>query len=151
MVLAFFSGLLCQAQQNKFGGSGIYNFGNKSLGLGLRAELPIEQIDLLEGVNFIPQVNYFLPGSPVTEFNLGAGLQLNAYSYFRWTGYGLLNFAYNGWINNEETEYRVGDFSNFATELGIGVSRQTMRCLHPFIEFRYNFQRCLRITAHYQI
>jgi hypothetical protein len=128
------------AQSNQYGGSVIYNMGTKSLGIGLRGEFPIPQIYLLEGISVVPQAAYYPGFNPIHEFYLSSSVHLNAYSYNKWNFYGLMNLSFNGWINNEDREYRQGDFSNFSIEAGIGTSVKIMKCLHPFFEFRYNFR-----------
>jgi len=120
------------------GGSAILNLNTKSFGIGIRAKIPIEQIDFLEGISIVPQVSYFPGFNAVHEFYAGAGIQLDAYKTDRWTFYGLANLSYNGWINHEDTEYREGNFSNAGIEPGLGVSARIFSCLRPFFEFRYN-------------
>lgn len=126
--------------QNKYGGSAIFNMSNKSLGLGFRAEFPIQQIDLLEGLSIVPQVSYFPEFNSIHEFYIGSGIHLNAYSYEKLMFYGLMNLSYNGWINNEDTENRIGNFSNMGFEIGGGLSYPLFKCLHPFLELRFNFK-----------
>ena len=130
--------LSLSAQQNRFGGSAIYNLSTRSLGFGLRTEIPIKQIDLLEGISVVPQVSYYPGFNPVSELYIGSSVHLNAYAYDRWMFYGLLNLSYYGWINNDDTEYRQGDFSNLGVDLGVGLSRKVRKCWYPFFEFRFN-------------
>lgn len=128
------------SQQNRIGGSVVYNPHTKSLGFGLRAEIPIESINLLEGISIVPQLSYYPPFSPIHEFYLGSSVHLGVYSINRWSFYTLINLSYNGWINNDNNDYRQGKFSNLGVELGVGVSRKLMKCLYPFFECRYNFK-----------
>ena len=126
------------SQNNKIGGSVICNFQTKSLGLGLRAEFPVKSINFLEGISLVPQLAYYPPFDPVTEFYLGLGANLGVYRINNWLFYGLTELSYNGWINHEDTEYREGQFSNLGIEGGIGVSVKVKKCLYPFLECRYN-------------
>ena len=128
------------SQQNMVGGSLVYNLHTKSLGLGLRAEFPIEKVDLLEGLSVVPQLTYYPPFNRIHEFYLGSSIHLGVYSIDRWLFYTLVNVSYNGWINNDDTRYREGNFSNLGVEIGIGISAKVKKCLHPFFEFRYNFK-----------
>ncbi|MBN1599347.1 MAG: hypothetical protein JW894_13720 [Bacteroidales bacterium] len=139
IILFFTSFNYTNSQQNRIGGSLLYNFSNKGFGLGLRAEFPVKQINLLEGISVVPQVAYYPSFNTIHEFYIGSSVNLNAYVYGRWTFYGLLNISYNGWINNENTEYRTGNFSNFELDLGLGVNRKLFKCLYPFLELRYSF------------
>ena len=127
-------------QQNMAGGSLVYNLHTRSLGLGLRAEFPIEKADFLEGISLVPQLTYYPPFNRIHEFYLGTSVHLGVYRIDRWKFYTLANVSYNGWINNDSTQYREGNFSNLGIEVGIGVSATVKKCLHPFFEFRYNFK-----------
>ncbi len=142
LILSF---ILCvsipsNAQQNLAGGSLVYNLHTRSLGLGVRAEIPLEKVDLLEGISIVPQLTYYPPFNPVHEFYLGSSVHLGVYSIDRWLFYTLANVSYNGWINNDDTQYREGKFSNLGIEAGIGVSAEIKKCFHPFFECRYNFK-----------
>lgn len=122
--------------QNGIGGSLIYNFQTSGIGLGLRAEYPLESIDLLDGVSLVPQVSYFPGFNDVHEFYLGASAHLTYYTLKRFKFYGLINLSYNGWINYEDSGSRKARFSNPGVELGAGIT--TNRCVRPFLEIRYN-------------
>ena len=128
------------SQNNRMGGSVVYNLHTKGLGLGIRGEIPINRISLLNGISIVPQLTYFPSYNPIHEFYLGSGVHLGVYSIERWSFYALTNISYNGWINNDDAEYREGKFSNLGIEAGLGVSRKVKKCLHPFFEFRYNFR-----------
>ena len=128
------------SQDNRIGGSFLYYLHTNSLGLGVRAEFPIESINILEGLSLVPQLAYYPPFNPITEFYIGSGLQLGVYNINNWLFYTLANFSYNGWINNEDNDYREGQFSNIGIELGIGASVKVKKCWHPFLECRYNIR-----------
>ena len=133
-------GTLLFSQQNRIGGSAVYNFHTRSIGAVFRMEFPINKIDLLEGISILPQVLYFPPFNPIHEFYLGSSIHLGLYSITRWSFYSLANISYNGWINHNDTLYREGKFSNPGIELGVGVSRKVKKCLYPFLELRYNIR-----------
>ena len=128
-----------QSPKNKVGGAIIYNIPTRGIGLDLRAEFPIRQIDLLEGLSVVPQVSYYPWFNSVHEFYIGAGAHLGVYSIETWRFYTLLQLSYNGFINWENNTARDGNFSNFGMDAGLGVSKKLLRCWHPFFEFRFNF------------
>jgi hypothetical protein len=122
--------------QNGVGGSVIYNFQTNGIGLGLRAEYPLESIDLLDGVSLVPQIAYFPGFNDIHEFFVGTSAHLTCYTLNKWKFYGLINLSYNGWINYKDSGSRKAKFSNPGMELGAGITMN--RCLRPFLEFRYN-------------
>jgi hypothetical protein len=123
--------------QNGAGGSLIYNFQTNSIGLGLRAEYPLESINLLDGVSLVPQISYFPSFNEITEFYIGSSVHLGIYTINKkWSFYGLLNLSYNGWINYDDSGMRNARFSNLGIEGGVGVTMK--RCVRPFLELRYN-------------
>ncbi len=124
------------AQEYRLGGSAIYNFKTKGVGIGLRAEFPLESIDILEGISIVPQVSYFPAFNTVSEFYLGSSVHLGVYKIRKWIFYALINTSYKGWINYDESNDEDAKFSNLALEGGIGVTRHT--CLRPFLELRLN-------------
>jgi hypothetical protein len=126
------------SQNNKIGGSAIYNVHTNSLGLGFRADIPLKSIDLLEGIGVVPQLAYYPSFDPITEFYLGLGANLGIYRLNNWKFYTLAELSYNGWINNDDVEYREGNFSNLGVEVGIGASVKVKKCWYPFFECRYN-------------
>ena len=127
----------CYSQQYSLGGSLIYNFSTKGIGLGVRAEFPLENIDLLEGVSIAPQLSYFPWFNEVSEFYIGSSAHLYFYRHRKWLFYGLANLSYKGWINHNDSDDENARFSNLAFEAGAGVTRRA--CLRPFMELRLNF------------
>jgi hypothetical protein len=122
--------------QKGVGGSLIYNFQAKSIGLGLRAEFPLKSIDFLDGLSLVPQFSYFPWFNEVSEFYIGSSVHLGVYTLNKWRFYGLVNLSYNGWINYDDSGARNARFSNPCIEAGAGVTMK--RCLRPFLEIRYN-------------
>lgn len=127
-----------EAQQSSIGGGAIYNFQTKSFGLDVRAEYPIEQFNILNGIIISPQLAYYPWFNNVHEFYLGASAHVGIYSYKNWTLYGLTNVSYNGWINHSESGAENAKFSNIGFDLGAGITNNS--CIRPFIEYRYNFK-----------
>ena len=125
--------------KNRVGGALIYKFPPSGLGLDLRAEFPVRQINLLEGLSIVPQVSYYPWFNAVHEFYVGAGAHLGVYSIDTWRFYTLLQLSYNGFINWENNTAREGSFSNFGMEAGVGVSKKLLKCWYPFFELRFNF------------
>ena len=128
--------LLVHSQEYRIGGSAIYNFKTKGLGLGLRAEFPLESIELLEGLSIVPQASYFPGFNNISEFYLGSSVHLGVYKIKKWIFYTLINASYKGWINYSDADDENARFSNLAIEGGLGVTRHT--CWRPFLEFRIN-------------
>ncbi len=126
--------------KKKIGGSVLYNMHTASLGFGLRYEVPLNQIDFLEGIRLVPQASYFPGFNNISEFYIGSGVHVHAYKYNTWSFYGLLNLSYNGWINHEDILYREAGFSNLGIEPGAGASCKVLKCLHPFVELRLNLR-----------
>lgn len=120
------------------GGAALYNLQTKSFGLGVRAEYPIEQIKLLEGVSVSPQFAYYPWFNNIHEFYLGASAHLGLYKYRKWKLYGLANLSFNGWFNYNTSGVDNAKFGNLGFDLGGGIT--TTKCNRPFFEFRYNFK-----------
>lgn len=122
--------------QKGVGGSLIYNFQTNSVGLGLRAEFPLKNINFLDGLSLVPQVSYFPWFNEISEFYVGSSVHLGLYTLNKWKFYGLVNLSYNGWINYENSGSRNARFSNLGIEVGLGITMD--KCLRPFLELRYN-------------
>jgi len=137
IILSFILfGTLAYSQQNGAGGAIIYNFQTKGIGLDLRADIPLKNIDFLDGISIVPQLSYFPPIGKIHEFYLGSSVHLGVYTLNKWKFYALGNISYNGWINYENSAKKNAKFSNVGLEGGIGVTSN--KCLRPFMEFRYN-------------
>ena len=137
--LFLLSVLNCQntfSQNTGIGASAIYNLQTRSIGIEARAEYPLEQFYLLEGLTFAPQISYFPGFNKVHEFYLGSSIHLGIYTIKKWRIYGLANIAYNGWINHKDSKSERAKFSNIGFDLGGGITGTT--CLRPFFEYRYN-------------
>jgi hypothetical protein len=147
--------LVCSSvysQQNGVGGSLIYNFQTKGVGLDARYEIPLTQVKILEGLSVVPQIGYFPWFNKVSEFYMGSSIHLGVYNYNKWAFYALANLSYNGWINYKDSPMADAKFSNLGLEGGIGITRNT--CLRPFAEIRYNVkwrEATLRIGFMYTI
>ena len=118
------------AQKTGVGGSAIYNFQTKSFGFEARAEYPVEQISLLQGLSLAPQISYFPGFNKVHEFYVGSSFHLGVYSIKKWKVYGLANISYNGWINNKDSGANNAKFSNLGFDLGAGITSTS--CIRPF-------------------
>lgn len=118
------------------GGSAIYNFQTNSVGLDVRAEIPVKSIHFLDGLKIVPQISYFPWFDKITEFYIGSSIHLGVYSINKWAFYTLANISYNGWINYKSSSMSGASFSNLGLEGGIGIT--TKACLRPFAELRYN-------------
>lgn len=132
----FVAAIQLHSQEYQVGGSAIYNLKNKGFGFGIRAEFPIQRIDLLEGFSVVPQASYFPSYNEVSEFALGSSLHLGVYAIDKWVFYGLANISYKGWINHEDSSDPDAKFSNLILDGGVGVTRNT--CWRPFLELRLN-------------
>jgi hypothetical protein len=128
--------LRCYSQEYRVGGSLIYNFRTKGIGLDARAEFPLKSIHLLEGLSIVPQVSYFPAFNNITEFYAGSSAHLGLYKLNKWIFYGLVNVSYKGWINYDESNDPDARFSNLALEGGIGITRK--KCVRPFLELKLN-------------
>ena len=131
-----FAGIQSYSQEYQVGGGAIFNLKNSGFGFGVRAEFPIQSIDLLEGFSVVPQVSYFPGFNEVSEFTIGSSLHLGVYAIEKWVFYGLANISYKGWINHEESSDPNAKFSNLVLDGGVGVTRNT--CWRPFLELRLN-------------
>lgn len=146
------SGINTFAQEYRIGGSAIYNLKTDGFGFGIRAEFPIQRIDLLEGFSIVPQITYFPGFNDVSEFYLGSSLHLGIYKLDRWIFYGLANVSYNGWINYEDSNDPDAKFSNLALDGGVGVTMNT--CWRPFLELRLDaigFEPSIRLGILYTV
>ena len=124
-------------QEYRLGGSAIYNFTTKGIGIGGRAEFPIKRVELLDGLSLVPQVAWFPPFNKNTEFYIGSSVHLGIYSINKWSFYTLANVSYKQWINYQESGDSTAKFSNLAIDGGIGITRKS--CVRPFMEVRLNF------------
>jgi hypothetical protein len=143
LILALSCNANCQrrkAEHNKIGGSIDFNLTRVSLGLDARAEFPLNQVNLLEGLSIVPQITYYPWFNRIHEFYIGADAHLGFYHYENWKFYGLLNLSYNGFINWENNQYRNGEFSNLGVDLGAGVKTKWRKCWYPFLELRLNLR-----------
>jgi hypothetical protein len=136
MLIIIMSGIYGFSQKHGVGGAIIYNFQTNSIGLDLRTDLPLKNIDFLEGISLVPQLAYFPSFNKVHEFYIGSSVHLGVYTINKWKFYALGNLSYNGWINYENSKKKNAKFSNLGLEGGLGIT--TKKCLRPFMEFRYN-------------
>ena len=125
---------------------GIYNFQTSSIGVGARFEMPLRYFSV------VPQVSYFPAFNKVSEFYAGASLHANILKMKKWTTYGILHGAYNGWLNYSSSPMKDAKFTNWDAEVGAGI--KTNGCLFPVMEYRYNFkwkEATLRVGVAYTI
>jgi hypothetical protein len=138
------------SQEYRVGGSAIYNFKTKGLGLEARLEYPIKQVKLLEGFSIVPQFSYFPALNDISEFYLGTSAHLGFYRFNKWLFYGLVNLSYNGWLNYEDSTDPNAKFSNLGFEGGVGITMKN--CVRPFMELRLNaigFEPNVRLGFYY--
>lgn len=128
-TLIMFSSYLF-SQNKGIGLCAIYNFQTESIGIGLRGEVPVKKLII------VPQIAYYPAFNKITEFYAGVSWHLDIASYGNLTMYTILNGAFNGWINYENSTMSNAKFSNWAAEGGIGFKKG--KCWKPFIELRYN-------------
>ena len=130
ILIAGFS--LNSQSQFAIGASVIKNFQSDALGFGARVH-----IHLGNRLVFSPQASLYPKFNKVNEYYVGGTFELGL------TKKGLLNFyliaggAYNGWMNHEDFNNSVAQYSNWDVEGGIGITTNKW-CLKPFAEFRYN-------------
>ena len=125
------------APEYRLGGSLVYNFKTRGFGLEGRAEFPLKNINLLEGISIVPQLAYFPSAYDASEIDLGSSVHLAFYRLNKWIFYGLVNVSYRGWFNLEEADIPDTRYRDWAIETGIGITRKT--CVRPFMELRLNF------------
>jgi hypothetical protein len=125
------------SKEYRLGGSLVYNFKAKGLGMEGRAEFPVERIKLLEGISIVPQLSYFPSSYDASEIDIGSSVHLGVYKMNKWIFYGLVNASYRVWLNVDEADEPDPPYRDMALESGVGVTRKT--CLRPFFEFRLNF------------
>ncbi len=130
VMLVSFSFL--SAQKKSVGIEGIYNFQTSSIGVGGRFELPFKYFSV------VPQVSYFPAFNKVTEFYAGASLHANVLKMKKWTSYGIIHGAFNGWLNYSDSPMKNAQFANWDAEAGLGLKANG--CIFPFVEGRYNFK-----------
>ncbi len=118
------------SQNFGIGASAIYNFQTESFGAGIRAEFPVNRFSI------VPQVAFYPGFNKINEYYAGVGIHCNLFSTKKFTFYALLGGAYNGWINYKDSPINDAKYSNWDLEGGLGI--KTNRCLHPFLEYRYN-------------
>ncbi len=123
---------LLSAQNKSVGVEGIYNFQTSSIGVGGRFEIPLRYFSI------VPQVSYFPSFNKVTEFYAGASLHANILKAKKWTSYGILHGAFNGWLNHSDSPMSNAQFANWDAEVGLGIKSNS--CIFPFLEGRYNFK-----------
>lgn len=123
---------IVSAQNKSIGVEGIYNFQTSSIGVGGRFEMPFRYFSV------VPQLSYFPSFNKVTEFYAGASLHANILKAKKWTGYGILHGAFNGWLNYSSSPMKDAKFANWDAEVGLGL--RTNGCIFPFVEGRYNFK-----------
>lgn len=122
----------------KVGGGLDFNLVRLGLGLDVRGEFPLHNIDLLEGLSVVPKISYYPWFLRIHEFYIGSDVHLGVYRYDPFKFYALVNVSYNGFINHENNLYRDKDFSNFSMDIGGGVKTRLSKCLHPYAELRLN-------------
>ena len=131
LIILSFNFSLC-AQKRSIGAEAIYNFQTSSIGFGGRFEIPLRYFSV------VPQVSYFPSFNKVTEFYAGASLHANIIKKKRWTGYGILHGAFNGWMNYGDSPMKDAKFANWDAEVGLGIKGNS--CIFPFVEGRYNLR-----------
>jgi hypothetical protein len=80
MLIIIMSGIYGFSQKHGVGGAIIYNFQTNSIGLDLRTDLPLKNIDFLEGISLVPQLAYFPSFNKVHEFYIGSSVHLGVYT-----------------------------------------------------------------------
>lgn len=145
-LLCFNTSLFSQ-DKIALGVSGMYNFPLNSVGIGLRAQIPV-----IPRVQLVPQFKYAPPFNTIHE--LFAGLNIN-YIVFKGnvrrngfkkgmevekpTIYLTGGVEYNRWINYIETQQKNSKQNNFLPEVGIGTSVGNYS-VRFFGEIKYNIR-----------
>lgn len=114
----------------------VYNFKVEELGLEGRAEFPLHNLKLLEGLSIVPQLSYFPTSYAASEIDIGTSAHLGIYKLNKWVFYGLVNASYRVWLNVHEADAENSPYRDLAVEMGTGITRKT--CIRPFLELRLN-------------
>ncbi len=123
--------LLAQYSYSQSIGGGLAgNIQTESLGIELRAVVPISFISIT------PQIAYYPFFDKVSEVYAGIGLQVPFLSFRSSHLYALGHVSYDAWLNYTESPMKNAKLHNIAGEVGLGIVSD--RCLNPFAEYRYN-------------
>lgn len=112
------------------GGALTGNIQTESLGIELRAVVPISYISIT------PQVTYYPFFNKVSEIYAGIGIQAPIVSIRSSYLYALGHVSYDAWLNYTQSPMKDAKLHNIAGEVGLGIVSD--RCLNPFAEYRYN-------------
>jgi hypothetical protein len=112
--------------------SAIYNPQTESFGADFRINFkPSKRLRI------VPQVAYYPAFNKITEYYLGASVELRLIPIKTYHIYGLIHGAFNGWINYSEVLMKDAQYNNWNFEAGAGIVR-SKGCWRPFLEYRYN-------------
>lgn len=127
LICVFLSHLL---YSQSIGGGLAGNIQTESIGVELRAVVPISFVSIT------PQIAYYPIFNKVSELYAGIGLQVPFLSLGSANMYALGHASYDAWLNYTESPMKNAKLHNFAGEVGLGIVSD--RCLNPFAEYRYN-------------
>lgn len=131
-ILSLFTSGSLFSQKSAIGASVIYNFQTEGYGFGVRYLIPVTP-----RIEFVPQASYFPGFNLVNEYYLGASVNLALYYKGNFKLYILGNAAFNGWRNFETFNNDFSQYSNYALEVGGGITYK-FNCMKFFMEQRYN-------------
>lgn len=124
---------LSNSQNIGIGGDVMYNFQSEGFGAGARVNFfPNNRL------SFVPQFAYYFKFNKVNEYYAGLGLEYKFIKTKKINIYGIVQGAYNSWLNYEASPMSGAQKNNWNVEAGIGISNNW--CLRPFMEYRYNIK-----------
>jgi hypothetical protein len=145
VIIVLLLSLRLQAQDKiSFGLSGMYNFPLETIGIGIRAQVP-----LLERLSLVPQVKYAPAFNTIHELYGGVNLHyalinntvVHGYRHrvepLRPVLYLAAGVEYNHWVNYEKTKNLKANQDNFLPETGLGLSLGG-HLIRVFAEVKYN-------------
>ncbi len=145
IIVILLLSLQLQAQDKiAFGLSGMYNFPLQTVGIGLRAQIPV-----IERLYVVPQIKYAPSFNTIHEFYGGVNMHyflLNntiSHGYKQQTMpqrpvlYLAAGVEYNRWLNYEKTKNLKANQNNLLPEVGLGISVGG-HLVRAFAEVKYN-------------
>jgi len=116
-----------------YGLGALYNFQTNGVAVDLRARLP-----LYKNLFISPRLSYFPKFNNINEYYLGADLDYQFMKKHRLRPYIYAAGYYDNWINSYEFKHNPkAQKNNIVAEGGAGLIF-CYKCLHPYIEYRYD-------------
>ncbi|MGD0711175.1 MAG: hypothetical protein ABR968_08315 [Bacteroidales bacterium] len=119
-------------QATLWGFGAYYDFQNQGIAIDVRAKIPV-----YNKISISPRISFYPAFNNINEMYGGADVDYNFMKYKFLNPYVYIGGYYDDWINSSDFQNPKAKRNTVMPEGGLGVVFD-VKCLHPYIEYRYN-------------